>query len=761
MSSSSSSHHHEHPSSSSHSSSSLGHVPSSLSSHHLLRGKTHMPTLPVITDAPTSTNGKSGSMHGYHHSTNSGNSSPDSEEYDHFDTFPVPGDANYYDPYCMPMYSGGITQTPVQYHPNGGFPPYEVDVKTERQMFVNDVPTRRDSSISTFSTWVPPMVGSHHVLPSYPSEDWSHSHHSSTDPSYYPHHPPPHHSTDLEPLSHEDDDSLDNFDFNTFPYPHPSQQPHPTPNLNAPQPLKTDLPPPTTSTTLETDAIPITPTSAPLLTYTLTHIPPLLFPLLPITSHSPTIVRDTLLLPALTHNAAYLHACLTAAAVHQRACLGTSLGPQSITPTDLQEIDDAIVRHKYSFVQEVVTALTEDSHHEEILEATLGMIVFGSCVGRAPPPPWSQVVHDLPSPGAESEFIVHPPTVDALHDDLGGEADHHHSTTPILANDIPWHSHFQATTELVSKLLLPQTLESLTLSHHHTHGTSTAPPFNMTLTSWIDILGAPLLARSPLFSSTYRTLHLSGTPAGLSDLMGCHDGIMYLLSEIACLDSLIVQGKLGGVEVCQHVASLGEQLNATEMRLKCSVGPVYRRDGSLKPKQLQRNLTAVWAKAARVYLCSLVPEYVKSSPATVSLVDGVVEVLEYIPVEWDRCLVWPFLIVGGNSVRGCRWREVLEERCALRAQEEQVVVEMGSFGRMRRVLAEVWRLEEQGGGCGVMGGVGAEGTPVTAAGEGSPGQTMGAGGEVKIVPNQVLGQVQQNVHWRDVMQVNGWDWLLI
>jgi hypothetical protein len=36
------------------------------------------------------------------------------------------------------------------------FSPYEIDVKTERQMFVNDVPTRRESTISTFSTYHPP-----------------------------------------------------------------------------------------------------------------------------------------------------------------------------------------------------------------------------------------------------------------------------------------------------------------------------------------------------------------------------------------------------------------------------------------------------------------------------------------------------------------------------------------------------------------------------------------------------------------------------
>ena len=38
--------------------------------------------------------------------------------------------------------------------------PYEVDIKTERQIFINDVPTRRDSTISTFSTFQPPPMGS-------------------------------------------------------------------------------------------------------------------------------------------------------------------------------------------------------------------------------------------------------------------------------------------------------------------------------------------------------------------------------------------------------------------------------------------------------------------------------------------------------------------------------------------------------------------------------------------------------------------------
>ena len=38
---------------------------------------------------------------------------------------------------------------------NDSYSPYEVDVVTERQMFANDIPTRRDSSISSINTFPP------------------------------------------------------------------------------------------------------------------------------------------------------------------------------------------------------------------------------------------------------------------------------------------------------------------------------------------------------------------------------------------------------------------------------------------------------------------------------------------------------------------------------------------------------------------------------------------------------------------------------
>ncbi|ETN38433.1 uncharacterized protein HMPREF1541_06468 [Cyphellophora europaea CBS 101466] len=688
-----------------------------------------VPTRSTPADAPPGTS-RGSTLHGHSHHTSqhnlqSGASSPDSEDYDQFDqSFATPG---FYDPYHMPMYSGSMTQTPVQYSQH----PYEVDVRTERQMFVNDVPTRRDSSISTFSTWVPPPP--HAMLPSYTGEEWTQQTTHSTD-SYYTA-PPPHRlDTEYDELSNEED-----LDFNFFQYSHP--HPH---HLNHPLPsAQLSVKPEAVSSTDDANAlIPLDDADRPLFSYMLANVLPLLFPILNANQHGS--VRTDILLPALENNKAYLHSCLTAAAVHQRAALGTP-GHPPVDESDLAIIEGDIVRHKYSFVQEVVTALSNDTHHVEILEATLGMISFSTCVGRAPPS--SLPTQSLPSPTLEAPDLT--------------------------AADIPWHSHFQAATELVTKLALPQSLESMP-------ATGASPPFNMTLTAWIDILGSTMLGRSPTFANTYRTKHLSGSTSGLAELMGCHDGVMYLLSEIACLDSLKRDGKLDDHAICSHVASLGEQLNATEtvtsvdesgntVSLPIHPQSPYSRSGALRPRQLSKNITAIFQKAARVYLCSLVPQYQRSQPAACALIEQMTEMLASVPSGpngFDKCLVWPYLICGANSMPASPFRRALAERVELLGDE----AETGSFGRMVRLLHEVWRRSDavEGGAC--------EATPVTQSG-GSPttgGTTpvVGAGivaaavqaQQQQITPTKQVGGGNgsaQSVHWRDVMQMNGWDFLLI
>lgn len=331
--------------------------------------------------------------------------------------------------------------------------PYEVDIKTERQMYVNDVPTRRDSSISTFSTYQPPHA--HPSLPSFPEEEWLHE-------GIY------------EPAGgmFNGEETLD---FNFFDFAH-----------NGPQDSQQAL-------------IHVDDCDRPLLDHFIDSVLRLIFPVLEVNQRGSA--RSDVILPALESNKCYLHCCLSVAAIHLKST-------QDLSD---DQIDSDIMRHRYKTVSELCAALKRDTDHSQILEATLGMIFFQCSVG---------------SPD------------DSLP-------------------DIPWHQHFEAGGSLVRKLNLPHAMVQINSEKFH-------PPFNMTLASWIDILGATMLGRAPKFADTYREKNDSGSHSGLCELMGCEDRMMYLISEIACLDALKCAGDVDDIQLCHHIKTLGEQLDFTE-----------------------------------------------------------------------------------------------------------------------------------------------------------------------------------------------------
>ncbi|KIW83042.1 hypothetical protein Z517_02285 [Fonsecaea pedrosoi CBS 271.37] len=566
-----------------------------------------------------------------------------------------------------PTYDPSFATTPGlfdPYGPNIYMPPesyaqavpWEVDVKTERHTYVNDELTRRDSSISTFSTFYPPPA--HATLPSYTGDDWV--------------------QQDIFE-SRQDSWTEGDFDFNNLDVPHVAHQFEPQCSL-----------------------VQLEDCDQPLFEHLLQSVLPLLFPVLEAYQHGS--VRSNVILPSLENNKAYLHSCLLAAATHMKGN-GQFLNNAA---------DDDAMRHKLAFVTIVVDALNSDSQHTEMLDALLGMISMQCCVGSA---------LDL-----EKELI-------------------------------PWHQHFQAAADIVQKLNLPQNLESNAPSGGH-------PPFNMSLTAWIDILGATMLGKAPRFSHTYRNMFFASASTGLEKLMGCNDYVMYLLSEVACLDSLKVEGKLDDFGMCSHITSLAGTLDSIEPQEPLQLP--FSRTGVLRPKQLTKNITAIFRKAARVYLCSLVPEYNRYQTATVNLISQMADLLQFIPSGpngFDRCLVWPMLICGANSIPASPFRRVLSERCDLLGE----AADQGSFGRMVRLLHEVWRRNDD---VVVSAGV-CEATPVTA---GSPGGSISTPITAAAAPTgtgNLTGSTSstttataavprnQNVHWRDVMQQNKWDFLLI
>ncbi|KAF7929249.1 uncharacterized protein EAE98_005168 [Botrytis deweyae] len=504
-------------------------------------------------------------------------------------------------------YNAQMHSSHSQYAIYPEYSPYEIDVKTERQMFVNDVPTRRESTISTFSTFHPPPPPES-MLPSFPIDhEW--------DTVYNERH---------EVLA-EEALNMNLFDFSHGP---PSS--------------------------FRQVAIELDEGDQRLLDHFVSDVLPTIFPILESNQHGSA--RTDYILPALQSNKCYLHCCLSISAQHFKSTMNIQG----------EQIDNDIMRHRYATISELCEALNRDTDHVSILEATLGMIFFQCSVGR-------------------------------FDDSLP---------------DIPWHQHFQAAISLVQKLELPRLV---TESHD-------LMPFNMTLTAWIDILGSTIQGRAPTFAHTYREKHLSQTNSslGLRELMGCEDRVLYLISEIACLEALKNDG-MDDIQLCQHVHALGDQIGLTEIG---ETGPrvPFNAHGILSPKQLSKNMTAAFRLAARIYLCSLVPGFSPSQDSCVGLVNKLTQALEYIPAGpggYDRSLVWVYLIGGSVSTTHSPFRHHFAERLAALGD----FANQGSFGRVSTLLKEVWSHVD---------------------GRYSPG-----GGEAHYVS------------WREVMQMKGWDFLLI
>ncbi|KAH3209434.1 hypothetical protein KXV77_007333 [Aspergillus fumigatus] len=163
-------------------------------------------------------------------------------------------------------------------------------------------------------------------------------------------------------------------------------------------------------------------------------------------------------------------------------------------------------------------------------------------------------------------------------------------------------------------------------------------------------------------------------------------------------------------------------------------------------------MSAVFRLAARIYLYSLLPEFDRSHISTISLVTAVAEVLRFIPTGpygFDRSLVWPLLITGAFSTPSSSFRNILAQR----AEALGVLGDFGNFGRMYRLLEEVWRIADD------------PNVPTFAESNillTSPDQ------KYELLPAhsprvEDFGRSikKQKVHWREVMNRKGWQYLLI
>ncbi|KAA8647460.1 fungal specific transcription factor domain-containing protein [Aspergillus tanneri] len=340
------------------------------------------------------------------------------------------------------------------------------------------------------------------------------------------------------------------------------------------------------------------------------------------------------------------------------------------------QMDHDIVQHRWNALSQLSRALDRGSGHTQVMDATLALIFYDCSVGSG------------------DEYLP----------------------------DVPWTIHFQAVSSLIKKL-------------------NTMPTaFNISLVTWIDILGATMLGETPEFSHTYRTKHVSGTPSGMQGLMGCDDRVMYLISEIACLESLKKDGLIDNAGIFSHVTALNAQIDWTEPADQ-TLQPPYLPSGAIRPDMLTKIISAIFRIGARIYLFSLIPGFDLFEPAITNMVASVAEILNYLPTGpngYDRCLVWPLFMIGVHSEPSSVFRRSLTERVAALGY----LGDFGSFGRMYRLLREVWRVNNQ--------------TPTTPTTNPDTQQ-----GESISQGSATTGQQMQQVHWRDVMQNKEWKYLLI
>ena len=434
--------------------------------------------------------------------------------------------------------------------------------------------------------------------------------------------------------------------------------------------------------------LPVNDYDRPLLDHFVDNVLRMIFPILEV--HQCGSARAQSILQSLETNKSYFHCCLSVAAIHLKT-----------TRLSGEQIDHEIIRHRYEAIFELCKALNEDADHEHILDATLAMIFFHCSVG------------------APDDYLP----------------------------DIPWNDHFQAASNLVTKLDLTNKL--ITGPMH------VVPPFSMSLTSWVDILGATMLGKTPKFAHSYHVKHLSGISSGFRELMGCDDRIMYLISEVSCLESLKLQNRIESTAVYTYVSTLNSQLEYTQDDDTTLVSPYSLRTGAILPDALTRTITAIFRIAARIYLCSLIPGGDRDQPSTISLVNILTDAMAYVPsgpFGFDRSLVWPLLIAGAFSTPSSAFRQLLRDRVATLGD----LADLGSIGRMYQLLNEYWRLSDN-----PVSPSSIVGEEELEAGYQSSGMRKNGDPSVPLSSTGRREIKRQQVHWRDVMNQNGWRYLLI
>ncbi|CAE6447042.1 unnamed protein product [Rhizoctonia solani] len=247
-------------------------------------------------------------------------------------------------------------------------------------------------------------------------------------------------------------------------------------------------------------------------------------------------------------------------------------------------------------------------------------------------------------------------------------------------------------------------------------------------TMWMDIFSSISLGKSPRFLGLYRRLLQPNTwyPTGqrsglqLENIMGCADGIMLCLAEIAdlahwkgeqqvagCLSmpELIRRGLVIEKDLRREGHSLYRQQHegmwgsvpprATPVNLDLPNGPRLGQSHSppaspplpnavLDGDQLRRLVSDIFREAAILYLHTELSELRPQVPEIKRAVKDTVEALKKLPCsEYDRSLVFPLALVG------CATDEA-EMREYVRCRIKQLSSAVGNCATAGELIEHVW-----------------------------------------------------------------------
>jgi len=179
---------------------------------------------------------------------------------------------------------------------------------------------------------------------------------------------------------------------------------------------------------------------------------------------------------------------------------------------------------------------------------------------------------------------------------------------------------------------------------------------------------------------------------------------------------------------------LGTRINETERPGEVAPVALDASGNVLDHVQLTNNVTALYRLAARIYLCSLLPDFNPHADNVKQLITAFTGILEWVPqsAHFDRALTWPLLVAGSVAQADSLFRAAFNARLANLGQEAC----LGALGRVADVLRDLWLQNDR-----LM----QSNSPVL----GSP------------KADTITTENKQSVHWRDVMKQRGWDFLLI